>query len=204
MEEKEFNELFLEFSTIGNELDELSLFFLNKIEEEGRVSHRPTTQWSGIVGAIQDAQEEKKRIAFLKEPLYKDMSYAMIAFFIMDKVDELVEKALRLQQSRPKDDIHYIAVGKLAFEYATNVAGAWHNYAPDAAELPINIGDQKDVGLWISVKSEVEEQLLRLDLPEELKKQLVPEKNNNENPGCLGSIAILAISVSSLLLTLIS
>ena len=152
----------------------------------------------------QDAQEEKKRIAFLKEPLYKDMSYAMIAFFIMDKVDELVEKALRLQQSRPKDDIHYIAVGKLAFEYATNVAGAWHNYAPDAAELPINIGDQKDVGLWISVKSEVEEQLLRLDLPEELKKQLVPEKNNNENPGCLGSIAILAISVSSLLLTLIS
>lgn len=204
MEEKEYNELFLEFSTIGNELNEMSLFFLRKIEEEGRVSHRPKTQWTGIIGAIQDSREEKKRVAFLNEPLYKGMSYAKIALYIMDKVDELVEKALLLQQSKPKDDIKYFAVGKLAFDYATNVAGAWHNYAPDAAELPINIGDQKNVGLWISVKSEVEEQLLRLDLPEELKKQLLPEKDSSENSGCLGIVAVPAISISSLLYILLA
>lgn len=205
MEEKKYNELFFEFSTIGNELDELSLFFLKKIEEEGRVSHRPNVQWSGVVGAIQESREEKKRIAFLNEPLYRGMSYCKIAFLIMDKIDELVEKALVLQKLKTKDDIEYIAVGKLAFDYATNAAFAWYNYAPDAAELPITIGDQKDVGLWISVKSEVEEQLLRLDLSEELKKQLLLNKNDNDgNTGCLGVFTLFIVSVSSILWALMA
>lgn len=192
--QKNYNELFLEFSTLGSEMDELSLFLYKKIEEEGRVTHSPKVQWSGIVGAIQDSKEEKKRIEFLNEPLYKGMSFGKIAFFIMDKTDEIVEKAITLQQFKNKTDIEYYAVGKLAFDYTTSAAAAWHNYAPEAAEKPVIIGDQKDVGLWFSVKSEIIEQLTRLDLPNELKKQLQPEsKNIDSNIGCLGLIIILAI-----------
>lgn len=204
-QQKDYNDLFLEFSALGSELDELSLFLLEKIEKDGRISHSPKIQWSGVVGAIQESKEEKKRIAFLNDQLYKGMSYAKLAFFIINKTDEIVEKALLLQESTKKSDLEYYSIGELAFNYTTNAAGVWHNYAPEAAETPITIGDQENVSLWLSVKSEIEEQLLRLNLSDDLREQLLP-KNESEgkSAGCLGIIATAIITLSPLLYFVLS
>ena len=192
------NDVFLELASLGNELDELSLFLLNKIEKEGRFNYKSNIQWGGIIGAIQDSREDKKRIHFLNEPMYKGMSFAKLAFYIMDKTDKIVEKALVIQENTPKDDIKYHGVAKLAFDFITNAAGAWHNYAPEASEELVNIGDQKDVGLWYSVKSEVEEQLLRLDLPDNLREQLLLEKKSDNKSGCLGLFVAITVSITSM------
>ena len=150
-------------------------------------------QWTGgIIGAISEYKQDKRLEKLLNAPIYEDLSFFKMTWFIIEETEKLVDKQLEIQRlSTPEDDIYYGNVKRI-FIALTEVIQAWYNYSPEAAEASLTLGDQKDVGLYLTIDYQTKNLLKKLDLPPELKFSEAPPVSNNKS-GCAGIFLALII-----------
>lgn len=183
---------------LNNEIDKIIQKFSDiacSLRGKDQVSYRNHSkiQWTGgVIGAIADYKQDKRLEKLLNTPIYEDLSFYTMTWFIIEETDKMVDYQLEIQKnSTPEDDVYYGNVKKI-FDSLSDLIQAWYNYSPEAAEASLTLGDQKDVGLYLTVDYQTKKSLKKLDLPPELKLTEDPPVANS-NSGCLGVLVGFAI-----------
>lgn len=187
-------ELNKEIDTILEKFSDISRCLRGK-DQASYLNHSKIQWTGGILGAIAEYKQDKRLEKLLNAPIYGDLSFYKMTWFIIDETEKLVDKQLQIQKlSSPEDDIYYGNVKRI-FTSLTEVIQAWYNYSPEAAEASLTLGDQKDVGLYLTVEYQTKNHLKKLDLPPELKLSEDPPVANS-NSGCLGVFVGIIVVMS--------
>ncbi len=182
-----------------SELEEMT----NKLESLSPVSHKSQAKIqfvSGVIGAIQENNENKRLNKLINEPLVNGESFYHIALFVIPQAaDYLVERQLKIQQLVGKEDKRYYGFVVDIFNYIDKLTNAWYNYSPDMANESLTIGDQKNVALAPSVLNWTKESIKQLDLPQNVAEHYAEmEKGQPDPSGCFGSFVLIAsISITA-------
>lgn len=177
-------ELNKEIDTIIEKFSDISRSLRGK-DQASYLNHSKIQWTGGILGAIAEYKQDKRLEKLLNAPIYGDLSFYKMTWFIIDETEKLVDKQLEIQKlSTPEDEVYYGNVKRI-FDSLTELIQAWYNYSPEAAEASLTLGDQKDVGLYLTVDYQTKNLLKKLDLPPQLKLAEDPPVANNSS-GCLG------------------
>ena len=189
------NELNAKINKIIDTFSNISKFLRGK--EQATYLNHSKIQWTGgIIGAISEYKEDKRLEKLLNAPLYDDLSFYKMTWFIIEETNKMVDNQLEIQKlCTIKDDIYYGNVKRI-LESTLDIIEAWYNYSPEAAEASLTIGDQKDVGLYATVEYQTKQALKKLDLPPGLVLKEAP--TSTDNSGCLGFIIGIALLISAL------
>ena len=162
------------------------------------VSHLSTSkvQFSGgILGAIQEYREDKRLEKLMNTPICKEWTFYTYAFHLIETAEELVKKQLEVQSTTTEQDECYYANVTLIVSTITVAHKAWFEYSPDMAWAGINVGDQKNVSLELSVDTYTKEEFRKLHLPAGMSFPVEQQGNG----GCLSFIIMLLIPTITLL-----
>lgn len=157
------------------------------------VSHlsKSKVQFSGgILGGIQEYREGKRLVKLMNTPICKEWTFYTYASHLIDTAEELVKKQLEVQSTTTEQDECYFANVTLIVSTITIAHKAWFEYSPDMAWAGINVGDQKNVSLELSVDTYTKEEFRKLHLPAGMS---FPEERKSTNGGCLGIFLFLII-----------
>lgn len=163
------------------------------------VSHlsKSKVQFSGgIFGAIQEYREDKRLEKLMNTPICKEWTFYTYAFHLIETAEELVKKQLEVQSTTTEQDECYFANVTLIVSTITVAHKAWFEYSPDMAWAGINVGDQKNVSLELSVDTYTKEEFRKLHLPDGMS---FPVEQQQGNGGCLSFIIMLLIPTITLL-----
>lgn len=162
------------------------------------VSHlsKSKVQFSGgILGAIQEYREDKRLEKLMNTPICKEWTFYTYAFHLIEAAEELVKKQLEVQSTTTEQDECYYANVTLIISTITVAHKAWFEYSPDMAWAGINVGDQKNVSLELSVDTYTKEEFRKLHLPDGMSFPVEQQGNG----GCLSFIIMLLIPTITLL-----
>ena len=162
------------------------------------VSHlsKSKVQFSGgILGAIQEYREDKRLEKLMNTPICKEWTFYTYAFHLIEAAEELVKKQLEVQSTTTEQDECYYANVTLIVSTITVAHKAWFEYSPDMAWAGINVGDQKNVSLELSVDTYTKEEFRKLHLPAGMSFPVEQQGNG----GCLSFIIMLLIPTITLL-----
>lgn len=162
------------------------------------VSHlsKSKVQFSGgILGAIQEYREDKRLEKLMNTPICKEWTFYTYAFHLIETAEELVKKQLEVQSTTTEQDECYYANVTLIVSTITVAHKAWFEYSPDMAWAGINVGDQKNVSLELSVDTYTKEEFRKLHLPAGMSFPVEQQGNG----GCLSFIIMLLIPTITLL-----
>ena len=163
---------------------------LNEKDEATYLNHSKWQWTGGIIGAIAEYKQEKRLEKLLDTPIYGDLSYYKMTWFIIEETEKMVDAQAEIQKlTTPQDLIYYENIKKI-LDSLLGIIQAWYNYSPEAANASLTIGKEKNVGLYLTVDYQTKELLRKLDLPPELKLYDTPESKNS---GCMGIIIGFAI-----------
>jgi hypothetical protein len=181
------------------ELEEM----INQLKSLSPVSHKSKAKIqfvSGVLGAIQENNENKRLNKLINEPLVNGKSFYQIALlYIPQTADYLVEKQLRIQQLVDKEDKRYYGFVVDIFNYIDKLTNAWYNYSPDMANEVLKIGDDEGA-LAPSVLNWTKESIKKLDLPQNVAEHYAEMEKGQPSPsGCMGSFLLIAVSIISIL-----
>ena len=178
------NELIEEAESIAN-LSSVSHLSKSKVQFSG-----------GIFGAIQEYREDKRLEKLMNTPICKEWTFYTYAFHLTETAEELVKKQLEVQSTTTEQDECYFANVTLIVSTITVAHKAWFEYSPDMAWAGINVGDQKNVSLELSVDTYTKEEFRKLHLPAGMS---FPVEQQQGNGGCLSLIIMLLIPTITLL-----
>lgn len=162
------------------------------------VSHlsKSKVQFSGgILGAIQEYREDKRLEKLMNTPICKEWTFYTYAFHLIEAAEELVKKQLEVQSTTTEQDECYYANVTLIVSTITVAHKAWFECSPDMAWAGINVGDQKNVSLELSVDTYTKEEFRKLHLPDGMSFPVEQQGNG----GCLSFIIMLLIPTITLL-----
>ena len=172
------NELIEEAESIAN-LSSVSHLSKSKVQFSG-----------GIFGAIQEYREDKRLEKLMNTPICKEWTFYTYAFHLIETAEELVKKQLEVQSTTTEQDECYFANVTLIVSTITVAHKAWFEYSSDMAWAGINVGDQKNVSLELSVDTCTKEAFRKLHLPDGMS---FPVEQQQGNGGCLSFIIMLLI-----------
>lgn len=172
------NELIEEAESIAN-LSSVSHLSKSKVQFSG-----------GIFGAIQEYREDKRLEKLMNTPICKEWTFYTYAFHLIETAEELVKKQLEVQSTTTEQDECYFANVTLIVSTITVAHKAWFEYSSDMAWAGINVGDQKNVSLELSVDTCTKEEFRKLHLPDGMS---FPVEQQQGNGGCLSFIIMLLI-----------
>lgn len=178
------NELIEEAESIAN-LSSVSHLSKSKVQFSG-----------GIFGAIQEYREDKRLEKLMNTPICKEWTFYTYAFHLIETAEELVKKQLEVQSTTTEQDECYFANVTLIVSTITVAHKAWFEYSSDMAWAGINVGDQKNVSLELSVDTCTKEEFRKLHLPDGMS---FPVEQQQGNGGCLSFIIMLLIPTITLL-----
>ena len=144
----------------------------------------------GLLGAIQEYIENKRLVKLMNTPICKEWTFYTYAFHLIEAAEELVKKQLEVQSTTTEQDECYYANVTLIVSTITVAHKAWFEYSPDMAWAGINVGDQKNVSLELSVDTYTKEEFRKLHLPAGMS---FPVERESTNEGCLGILLLLII-----------
>lgn len=156
-------------------------------------------QWyGGIIGAIQEHREYKRLERMLNEPISGGKTFYQLCFWGCRQTEEAVALQLKIQGSTSKDEPLYFQKACDIVQICTTFVTAYFHYSPAMASALITVEEEKNVSLGKYLQSYVHDELVKLDLPPELKE--IKEPLPSENSGCLGMFIAMVGTLSLLTL----
>lgn len=154
------------------------------------VSHLSTSKiqfQGGILGSIREYRESKRLEKLINVPICNGWTFYTYTYHLIHTAQELVKKQLEIQNATTVDDECYFGNVKLVVLSIETAHKAWFEYSPDMAW---GINDKNDVVLAVSVNTNINNELRKLDLPEELS---YLKKETSNNGDCLGVLLLFLI-----------
>lgn len=152
----------------------------------------------GILGAIREAKEDKRLYKLINEPICRELSFFRYAYYLIDVTKELVEKQTEIQKLISSDNPLYYDNVKIILASVSMASDAWLRYSPDMANAGLQIGDEKNISLGLSVDYYTKTEMKKMALPDGISISVNEPKKNS---GCLGSLLfIIGIPIILLLL----
>lgn len=160
------------------------------------VTYLSKVQWTGgLTGAIQEHREAKRLEKLINIPIYKEWTFCTFAFHIIKEVSELVEMQLQVQKMTNIEDKVYYENVNLIVSTALFVKKVWFQYSVDMAMAPLKIGEENNVSLGPSVEEYVNDDIKKMDLPDNLRYifEHVGEESTKSGSGCLGVFLLILV-----------
>ena len=171
---------------------------INALEPVSHLSQAKMQFTGGILGAIREAREDKRLYKLINVPICREYSFYQYSYFLIEQTQELVKKQIEIQNNTSPDNPLYYDNVKLILSAVSVASDAWLRYSPDMAAAKLQIGDEKNVSLGLTVDYYTKTEMKKMNLPEGYS---ISVDDPNKKSGCLGSfLFMLAIPIILLLL----
>jgi len=156
-------------------------------------SKSPIVWTGGIPGAIKEYKQSKRLEKLINEHIYKDKSFYLLAFEIVETTKNVVDKQVELQSVCSIDTPEYFDNARRIVLSSEGCFKAWYEYSPSMAQEEL----EKNANLFNTVKT-IYDEFRRMSLPEDMNSYSVQDtQSNTDKSGCFGALlVILSLSIS--------